>query len=76
MIHSAIQSLYASAEKGNIGIKVDMQADFPWVEADEARINQVLVNLLSNAVKFSPTSAEITVGAYIGIDEIQIQVTD
>ena len=76
VIHSAIQSLYASAEKGNIGIKVDMQADFPWVEADEARINQVLVNLLSNAVKFSPPSTEITVGAYIGIDEIRIQVTD
>lgn len=76
VIQSATQSLYAAAAKGNIGIKVDMQAGFPWVEADEARINQILVNLLSNAVKFSPASTEITVGASFGEDETLIRLID
>ena len=76
VIGSATRSFYAAASEGNIGIKEDIEPGLPNVEADEARIRQVLVNLLSNAVKFSPSGTEITVRASLRDDAILIEVQD
>ena len=76
VIGSAIQSLYATASERNIAFKAEVQAGLPHIEADEARIRQVVVNLLSNAVKFSPSGAEVTVGASLRDDAILVQIQD
>ena len=76
VIGSAIQSLYATASERNIAFKAEVQAGLPHIEVDEARIRQVVVNLLSNAVKFSPSGAEVTVGASLRDDAILVQIQD
>jgi len=38
---------------------VDLPADALWVEADAARLEQVLSNLLINAAKYTPDGGEI-----------------
>lgn len=46
------------------------------IDADEARMIQVLVNLLSNAIKFSPRGSTVTVYAERHGDGIRIAVRD
>ncbi len=47
-----------------------------FVQADPARIEQVLLNLLSNAVKYSPPEREILISGEIAKNQIIISVKD
>lgn len=49
---------------------------FPIVEADPARIRQVLDNLLDNAVKYSPSGGLVVVQGAVANDEVIISVAD
>ena len=51
-------------------------ADFPVVEADEQRIEQVLSNLLSNAAKYSPADTTIWVDGLARPDKVVVCVQD
>jgi PAS domain S-box-containing protein len=51
-------------------------ADFPPVQADQERINQVLSNLISNAIKYSPHGGQITVSGQYDREQIYVAVTD
>jgi two-component system, OmpR family, phosphate regulon sensor histidine kinase PhoR len=48
----------------------------PFVRADPAALEQVLVNLLDNAVKYSDTRREITLRIHAGDREAVVEVTD
>ncbi len=50
--------------------------DFPPVEADEQRLEQVLSNLLSNAAKYSPEGTNIWVDGIVRADRVAICVQD
>ncbi|MGH7315128.1 MAG: ATP-binding protein, partial [Candidatus Rokuibacteriota bacterium] len=41
--------------------RISVRAEPTWVDADQARLEQIVTNLLSNAVKYTPTGGEITV---------------
>ncbi|WDE12382.1 ATP-binding protein [Thalassomonas haliotis] len=54
MVDKALKLNVILANKKNLPVTVDIQADVPrFVETDEMRLVQVLVNLLNNAVKFT-----------------------
>jgi signal transduction histidine kinase len=55
---------------------VDFPSDFPVVEGDEARLEQVLTNLLTNAIKYSPEGGAIRVNGRVLSDAVVIMVSD
>ena len=56
-------------------IKVDFPEKFPFILADEDRINQVLSNLVSNAIKYAP-GGEICINGQVRPEQIIICVSD
>ena len=57
-------------------VKVTMPETVPPIEADPARVDQILVNLLSNAAKYSFADAEILVETEVRSSEVMISVTN
>lgn len=52
-----------------------LQPDFPIIQADEIRINQLLSNLVSNSLKYAERG-KITISGETRPNEVQICVTD
>jgi signal transduction histidine kinase len=50
--------------------------DFPYVEADQQRLSQVLVNLLENAAKYSEPGTPIVVEGRIESQAVAVRVID
>lgn len=59
VIDRSVRSLQASIKQHRI--TTEMLADFPTVQCDAVRIEQVMVNLLTNAIKYSPDGGEIVI---------------
>jgi PAS domain S-box-containing protein len=55
---------------------VTVEAEPVWVQADKARIEQIVMNLLSNALKFTPEGGRITVRVGREGDEAVLKVSD
>jgi signal transduction histidine kinase len=55
---------------------VSVEKDLPDVEADPARIGQVLANLLTNANKYAPEGSNVRLAASRVGDEIEFAVSD
>jgi signal transduction histidine kinase len=71
----ANELLPVAAEKHQILI-LNMSHSVPMVNADEQRLEQVLLNLLSNAIKFSGESSEIQLGLRKEGAEVVVEVKD
>ena len=50
--------------------------DLPWVLAEPALIEQVLLDLLENALRYTPPAAGIEVSAESGDAVVKLQVVD
>jgi signal transduction histidine kinase len=55
---------------------IDFPVDFPIVDADPLRIEQVLRNLLDNAVKYSPQGGMIVVQGEVQEERVIVSVAD
>jgi two-component system cell cycle sensor histidine kinase PleC len=51
------------ADSKHVRLACGVSEGLPCVQADPARIHQVLLNLLSNAIKFTPEGGSVTVSA-------------
>lgn len=69
-------ALATQAAAQHITVQQDFQPDLPPVEADPARLRQILTNLLSNAVKYTPAGGTVKFSAQSENDHVLIQVTD
>lgn len=57
-------------------LAADFPPDFPVVQADSARIEQLLSNLIGNALKYSPDGGAIRVSGRAFSDRIEVSVSD
>jgi len=76
VIKRVIERLKTQAERGGLGLSLDIPPDLPKAPADEERIEQVLVNLVHNAIKFTPPQGKVTLSAKVEDSNILISVTD
>lgn len=63
LVYPAIKRMELQAERAKIELINQCADDLPLIEADPARMQQVLVNLIHNAIKFTPPNGQITVAA-------------
>ena len=59
-----------------IKISTFLPTDLPPVQADAAKLNQVLLNLLTNAIKYTHESGSVSVEARPKEDHVEIWVSD
>jgi PAS domain S-box-containing protein len=57
-------------------IEVNCDADQLMINADQQRIEQVIINLISNAVKYSPNAKQVILKASISGDNLRVSVQD
>jgi signal transduction histidine kinase/CheY-like chemotaxis protein len=76
LLEAVIELMRPRALAKGIALRLDLADSLPdGVNADSARLRQVLVNLISNAVKFTETGA-VTVTARIAAPALEIAVSD
>lgn len=63
LIASALPIVAPVAESAGIRIELNVEADLPYVHADERAIKKILVNLISNAIKFNRPKGAIRISA-------------
>jgi PAS domain S-box-containing protein len=72
VIRNAVQKSHLNSHK----LSLDIAENFPLVEADQSKLEQVILNLLDNAAKYSPVGTEIHVLVKQDSDQLAIGVRD
>ena len=76
LILASLESQHGLAAAASVIVATDLSPELPPLEADEARLLEVLENLIGNAVKFTGPGGTVTVGASYQGGEILIWVKD
>lgn len=74
-VRGVIERLRPLAEEGNLELVNLVPLDFPPIEADPTRLEQVISNLCFNAIKFTPSGSVTVRAADLG-KEVQVSVSD
>jgi signal transduction histidine kinase len=75
LIHSVMATVSALVRDKDVELHQEIAPDIPTVQADMARIRQVLLRLLANAAKFTEEGS-ITVRAWPTDGEVRVSVSD
>lgn len=71
-----LDKLAPLAQEKELALHNRLPPDFPAVQGDRMRLEQVLTNLVENGIKFTPAGGSVTVeGVDLG-DQVQITVSD
>lgn len=73
---AVVDRLTPLAQEANLRLANLVPASLPVVEADRARLEQVITNLCSNAIKFTPAKGSVTIRAMDLGAEVQVSVSD
>jgi signal transduction histidine kinase len=69
-------TMAALARRAGLDLLLDIPESLPPVNADAARLREVVLNLVSNAVKYTPASGTVTVRASSVNGHVSVTVTD
>lgn len=76
IIASTVATMQPQLQASHHVLRLDLQGEDFRLQADEARIQQVLWNLIGNAAKFSPSGSEITLSLRLEDGGARIAVRD
>ena len=76
LVSEAMDMLRPLAVERSCRFESEIASDLPPVNADSARVLQVISNLVGNAIKFTPQEGRIVVGAKRVGDKVLCSVTD
>lgn len=76
VVEQAVGMLRPQAEAKGVTLATDLAADLPPVDADRARVGQVLRNLLQNAFAHTPEGGSISVTAHAQAQSVLVAVHD
>jgi two-component system sensor histidine kinase BaeS len=76
LARDTVDSFRSQAETAGISLTTEVSDNLPAVEADPARIRQVISNLLSNAIRHTPTGGSVKVAVSSTSDQVTLTVAD
>ncbi len=76
IVAQVVSKLTPLAESAGLHIINSIPPDFPVIEGDQMRLEQVLTNLVENAIKFTPQGGSVTVGGEEKDAEVHLWVQD
>ena len=76
MLRDEVDSVAPIAKSRGQSLQLELPPSLPLVQADSARIRQVVANLLDNALKFTPKGGKIRLRAYSRDAHLVIEIQD
>jgi CheY-like chemotaxis protein/two-component sensor histidine kinase len=76
LIDQVVDTVRHLAEEREHQLHVTVAPDLPLLEADPARLEQVVCNLLANAIKFTPRGGRVELSAGVDREELVLTVRD
>jgi two-component system phosphate regulon sensor histidine kinase PhoR len=76
LIDEVIAQLSPQAERQKLTIVKEYTDNLPGINADRARIYQVITNLVHNAIKFTPSGGKIRITTKFIDDSLSVEISD
>lgn len=76
VVKAAIDALRPAAEARGVTLVGDENRDLGTIQADPARLQQIVLNLVSNGIKFTPEGGKVTVSAERTATRLTLRVSD